>query len=46
MIIEGNPGTPFLRNWVITLDLARGLAWIGIPPVPPRPAEKLPPRPN
>jgi hypothetical protein len=45
MIIEGNLGMPFLRNWVVTLDLARGLAWIGKPPVPPRPAEPLPPKP-
>ncbi|WP_342249535.1 hypothetical protein [Sphingomonas sp. OTU376] len=41
MIMDGNLGMPFLRNWVVTLDLARGLAWIGEPPVPPRPAVPL-----
>lgn len=41
MIMDGNLGMPFLRNWVVTLDLARGLAWIGTPPVPPRPAIPL-----
>ncbi|WP_158703130.1 retropepsin-like aspartic protease [Allosphingosinicella vermicomposti] len=46
MIMEGNLGMPFLRNWVITLDLAHGLAWIGKPPVPPRPALPLPPPPT
>lgn len=42
MIIEGNLGMPFLRNWTITLDLARGLAWIGKPAGLPRLAEPLP----
>jgi hypothetical protein len=41
MIMDGNLGMPFLRNWVVTLDLARGLAWIGTPPVPPEPAVPL-----
>lgn len=41
MIMDGNLGMPFLRNWVVTLDLARGLAWIGKPPVPPKPAIPL-----
>lgn len=41
MIMDGNLGMPFLRNWVVTLDLARGLAWIGRPPVPPKPAVPL-----
>jgi hypothetical protein len=41
MIMDGNLGMPFLRNWVVTLDLARGLAWIGKPPVPPKPAVPL-----
>lgn len=41
MIMDGNLGMPFLRNWVVTLDLARGLAWIGTPPVPPKPAVPL-----
>ena len=41
MIMDGNLGMPFLRNWVVMLDLAKGLAWIGQPPVPPRPATPL-----
>ncbi|MBB4838231.1 hypothetical protein HNP52_001282 [Sphingomonas kyeonggiensis] len=41
MIMDGNLGMPFLRNWVVTLDLAHGLAWIGKPPVPPKPAAPL-----
>lgn len=41
MIMDGNLGMPFLRNWVVTLDLDRGRAWIGEPPVPPKPAAPL-----
>lgn len=41
MIMDGNLGMPFLRNWVVTLDLDRGRAWIGKPPVPPKPAAPL-----
>lgn len=44
MIMDGNLGMPFLRNWVVTLDLKDGRAWLGTPPVPPRPAEPLPPK--
>ncbi|RYY23319.1 MAG: hypothetical protein EOP62_20425 [Sphingomonadales bacterium] len=44
MIIDGNLGMPFLRNWVVTLDLKQGLAWLGKPPVPPAPAQPLPPQ--
>jgi hypothetical protein len=46
MTIDGNLGMPFLRNWVITLDLARGRAWIGKPPVGPAAAIALPARPD
>lgn len=46
IILEGNLGMPFLRNWILTLDLARGLAWLGKPPVPPGPAIPLPPQPD
>jgi hypothetical protein len=28
MIIDGNIGTPFMRHWIITLDLATERAWI------------------
>jgi len=41
MIMDGNLGMPFLRNWVVMLDLAKGLAWIGRPPAPPGPATPL-----
>jgi hypothetical protein len=42
MIMDGNLGMPFLRNWVVTFDLKDGRAWIGKPPVPPKPAAPLP----
>ncbi|HWK35403.1 hypothetical protein [Sphingomonas sp.] len=45
MIIDGNLGMPFLRNWVVTFDLAHGRAWLGKPPVGPAPAPPLPPPP-
>lgn len=41
MIMDGNLGMPFLRNWVVTLDLKNARAWIGRPPVPPVPAIPL-----
>ena len=28
MIMDGNIGTIFLRNWDLTLDLAKGRAWV------------------
>jgi hypothetical protein len=28
MIMDGNIGTRFLRDWDVTLDLARGYAWL------------------
>jgi hypothetical protein len=45
-IIDGNLGMPFLRNRVVTFDLANGRAWLGVPPVPPAKALPLPPRPD
>ena len=44
LIMDGNLGMPFLRNWVVTLDLKEGKAWLGVPPVPPAPALPLPPK--
>ncbi len=41
MIMDGNLGMPFLRNWVVTFDLKNGLVWLGKPPVPPKPAAPL-----
>ena len=28
LIMDGNLGMPFLRHWVITLDLQAGTGWI------------------
>ena len=41
MIMDGNLGMPFLRNWVVTIDLGRGMAWLGKPSSPPKPAIPL-----
>jgi hypothetical protein len=27
LIVDGNLGSPFLRNWIVTFDLPRGRAW-------------------
>ena len=35
MIMDGNLGMPFLRNWVVTLDLDHARAWIGRSPKAP-----------
>ena len=32
MIIDGNLGMPFLRHWIVTLDLATGRGWIAPAP--------------
>ena len=29
LIMDGNLGMPFLRQWIVTLDLGSGRAWIG-----------------
>ena len=48
MIIDGNLGMPFLRRWLVTLDLASGNAWIapGIGPAASAPESALPPKPT
>lgn len=48
MTIDGNLGMPFLRRWLVTLDLASGRAWIapGIGPAASAPEPALPPKPN
>jgi hypothetical protein len=28
LIMDGNLGMPFLRHWVLTLDLQSGMGWI------------------
>jgi hypothetical protein len=42
MIMDGNLGMPFLRNWVVTMDLKEGRAWLGKPAHPLAPAAPLP----
>lgn len=48
MTIDGNLGMPFLRRWLVTLDLASGRAWIapGIGPAASAPEPALPPKPT
>lgn len=46
MTIDGNLGMPFLRNWIVTLDLAQGKAWLGRPSVGPAAATPLPATPD
>jgi hypothetical protein len=35
--LDGNLGMPFLRNYLVTLDLARGRVWFARSPVKPPP---------
>jgi len=34
IVIDGNLGMPFLKNWVVTMDLARGRVWLRHSTVP------------
>jgi hypothetical protein len=41
--LDGNLGMPFLKNYLVTLDLAAGRVWLAPNPVPPPPGMGIPP---
>ncbi|MGN6113789.1 MAG: hypothetical protein ACTHOC_12445 [Luteimonas sp.] len=43
MNIDGNLGMPFLKDWIVTLDLAAGRMWLRRNPVAPPPGMGVPP---
>jgi hypothetical protein len=43
MNIDGNLGMPFLKDWIVTLDLAEGRMWLRRNPTPPPPGMGVPP---
>jgi hypothetical protein len=43
MNIDGNLGMPFLKDWIVTLDLAAGRMWVRRNPVAPPPGMGVPP---
>ena len=43
MTIDGNLGMPFLKDWIVTLDLAQGRMWLRRNPVPAPPGMGVPP---
>lgn len=43
MNIDGNLGMPFLKDWIVTLDLAAGRMWLRRNAVPPPPGMGVPP---
>lgn len=43
MNIDGNLGMPFLKDWIVTLDLAEGRMWVRRNPVPPPAGMGVPP---
>ena len=43
MNIDGNLGMPFLKDWIVTLDLERGRMWLRRNPVPAPPGMGVPP---
>jgi hypothetical protein len=46
MNIDGNLGMPFLKDWIVTLDLERGRMWLRRNPVPAPPGMGVPPPPK
>ena len=43
MNIDGNLGMPFLKDWIVTLDLAEGRMWLRRNPTPPPAGMGVPP---
>ena len=43
MNIDGNLGMPFLKDWIVTLDLSAGRMWLRRNPVAPPPGMGVPP---
>jgi hypothetical protein len=43
MNIDGNLGMPFLKDWIVTLDLGAGRMWLRHSDVPPPPGMGVPP---
>ena len=43
MNIDGNLGMPFLKDWIVTLDLDAGRLWLRRNPVAPPPGMGIPP---
>ncbi|WP_188054031.1 hypothetical protein [Sphingosinithalassobacter sp. CS137] len=43
LVIDGNLGMPFLRDWAVTLDLARGRVWLKPSAATPPPSMGAPP---
>lgn len=41
--LDGNLGMPFLKNYIVTLDLAKGRLWLKRNPTPPPPGMGVPP---
>jgi len=41
--LDGNLGMPFLKNYLVTVDLERGRVWLAPNPVPPPPGMGIPP---
>jgi hypothetical protein len=46
MNIDGNLGMPFLKDWIVTLDLEAGRMWLRRNPVPAPPGMGVPPPPK
>lgn len=46
LVIDGNLGMPFLKDWIVTLDLDQGRAWFKRNPVRPPAGMGVPPAPK